>query len=413
MKRIVALLAAALLVQAVFADDADEPSEQSVLEAARAKYWQDQQSSNDDKGADISVDIDIDVNGGDDGQSDDTREYRKSDDGVPFTPFLISFVPGLSAPFGYFDVGFAAGAVGNMTRDVKGAEGAGVFNMSRNVMGFQGAGVFNMAEDVRGFQGAGVFNMAKKVHGFQGAGVFNMADDVDSPFQAAGVFNMAKKVRGFQGAGVFNIADEVSGGQMAGVFNVAEKVRGVQIGLVNVAEEIDGIQVGLVNIAGNGVDSLGVLYEPASDWFYAQWQSGTPALFSVLGIGAPGAAWFEDWDEFAVFAGLGTRSRFLGVNLDFDVCAVQSVAAMPSSREAWESGEAWKSVAPYPSVRLTAGIPVFGKRGQIVGGLKADVDVDSLGDRVPESLRTGDSWSDTWFGERFTVWPKWYFGLKF
>jgi len=367
MKRIVALLAAALLVQAVFADDADEPSEQSVLEAARAKYWQDQQSSNDDKGADISVDIDIDVNGGDDGQSDDTREYRKSDDGVPFPPFLISFVPGLSAPFGYFDVGFAAGAVGNMTRDVKGAEGAGVFNMSRNVMGFQGAGVFNMAEDVRGFQGAGVFN----------------------------------------------IADDVSGGQMAGVFNIAEKVRGVQIGLVNVAENIDGIQIGLVNIAGNGVDSLGVLYEPASDWFYAQWQSGTPALFSVLGIGAPGAAWFEDWDEFAVFAGLGTRSRFLGVNLDFDVCAVQSVADLPSSREAWESCEAWKSVAPYPSVRLTAGVPVFGKRGQIVGGLKADVDVDSLGDRVPESLRTGDSWSDTWFGERFTVWPKWYFGVKF
>jgi len=47
-----------------------------------------------------------------------------------------------------------------------------------------------------------------------------------------------------------------------------------------------------------------------------------------------------------------------------------------------------------------------------VGGIKIDVDVDSLGERVPESLRAGEPWSDTWFGERFTAWPKWYFGVK-
>jgi hypothetical protein len=400
MKKIIVLLAAALLGQAVIAD---EPSEQSVLEAARAKYWQDQGAANGDDGNAVSVDIDIDVNVGD----------SEKPESVPFTPILISLVPGVSLPFGYYDVGVAAGSIGNLTRDVKGAAFAGVFNMSRDVMGFQGAGVFNMADDVKGFQAAGVFNMAKKVHGFQAAGVFNMADDVDSPIQAAGVFNMAKNVRGSQAAGVFNIADDVSGAQAAGVFNVAGRVRGVQIGLVNVAEEIDGVQIGLVNIAGNGVDSLGVLYEPQSDWFYAQWQSGTPALFSVYGIGAPASAWFEDWNEFSVFAGLGTRGRLLGVNLDLDVCAVQPVADMPSSRAAWEAEDSWELFVPYPSVRLTAGIPVIGKRGQLVVGLKADIDIASLGDRVPESLRTGESWSDAWFGERFTVWPKWYVGVKF
>jgi hypothetical protein len=270
-----------------------------------------------------------------------------------------------------------------------------------------------MAEDVQGFQGAGVFNMSKKVHGFQAAGVFNMSDDIDAPLQAAGVFNMAKRVRGFQAAGVFNMAEDVSGGQFAGVVNVAGKVRGLQVGLVNVAESIDGMQIGLVNVAGNGVDSLGVLYEPRTDYVYAQWQSGTPALFSVLGVGAPAESWFDDWQEYSVFAGLGSRARILGINLDADVCAVQPVADLPSDRAAWESGTAWNSLRPYPSVRLTAGIPVFGRRGQIVGGLKADIDVDSLGDRVPESLRAGESWSDTWFGERFTVWPKWFIGLKF
>jgi hypothetical protein len=400
MKKIIVLLAAALLAQAVIAED---PSEQSVLDAARAKYWQDQGSPTDEGGNSAEVDIDIDVNIVGEGKPE----------GVPFTPILISFVPGVSIPFGFYDVGLAAGSIGNLTRDVKGAAFAGVFNLSRKVMGFQGAGVFNMADDVKGFQAAGVFNMAKRVHGFQGAGVFNMADDVDSPMQAAGVFNIADKVRGSQAAGVFNIADEVSGAQAAGVFNIAGKIRGAQIGVVNVAEDIDGVQIGLVNIAGNGVDSLGVLYEPQSDWFYAQWQSGTPALFSVYGIGASASAWFEDWNEFSVFAGLGTRARLLGANIDLDVCAVQPVSGLPSSRESWETGEAWKSLDPYPSVRLTAGIPVLGKRGQLVVGLKADLDVGSLGDRMPESLRTGKPWSDAWFGERFTVWPKWFLGVKF
>jgi len=399
MKKIIVLLAAALLAQAVIAD---EPSEQSVLEAARAKYWQDQRSSNDGDDA-ITVDVDIDVNIGDSERHED----------VPFTPILISFVPGVSVPFGYYDVGIAAGMIGNVARDVKGASLASVFNIARDVKGLQCAGVFNIADDVKGLQAAGIFNIAEQVHGFQGAGVFNIADDVDSPIQASGVFNIAGNVRGSQAAGVFNIADDVSGAQAAGVFNAADRVRGVQIGIVNVAEDIDGVQIGLVNIAGNGVDSLGVLYEPQSDWFYAQWQSGAPALFSVYGIGAPASAWFEDWSEFSAFAGLGTRGRLLGVNLDLDVCAVQPIAGLPSSREAWETGDAWKSLAPYPSVRLTAGIPVLGRRGQFVVGLKADVDVGSPGDRVPESLRTGKSWSDAWFGERFTVWPKWYIGVKF
>jgi len=383
MKRIIVLFAAALLAQAAFADDIDEPSEQSVLEAARAKYWQDQRSSDERRDADVSVDIDIAVNeAGSDDQDADHRPEKEEGDDVPFTPFLISFVPGLSAPFGYYDVSFAAGAIGTMTRGVRGAAGAGVFNISRDVRGLQGAGVFNISRDVKGLQGAGVFNMADGLRGCQAAGVFNMARDV-------------------------------SGVQVAGVLNVADRVKGVQIGLVNIADNIDGVQIGLLNIAGNGVDSLGVLYEPETNWFYAQWQSGTPALFSVVGIGAPGAAWFEDWREFSVFAGLGTRARLLGVNLDLDVCAVQPVVDLPSDRESWDSGDAWDSLRPYPSARLTAGVPIFGKRCQIVGGLKVDIDVASLGERIPEDLRKGDSWSDAWFGERFTVWPKWFVGVKF
>jgi len=410
MKRIIALLAAALLVQAAFADDAGEPSEESVLDAARAKYWQESRSSEADDGTSVKVEVEVTIS--EDGQESEAEDAEAERDSIAYTPFLLSFVPGLSAPFGYYDVSFAAGAVGCMVRDVNGAAGAGVFTMARNINGFQAAGVFNMAEDVHGVQAAGVFNIGEDVYGVQAAGVFNIAEMAYTPIQAAGVFNIADEVNGFQAAGVFNIADRVKGGQAAGVINVADEVKGVQIGLINIADEIDGIQIGLLNIAGNGVDSFGVIYEPITDSFSAQWQTGTPYLFTTAGVSAPASAWFSDWSEFSAYAGLGTRARVLGINLDADICAVQPIAPLPTDRSAWKNGTAWNSIEPYPSLRLMAGVPLFGKRAQIIGGLKLDIDIESLGDILPENRKVGESWSDSWFGERFTVWPKWFIGVK-
>jgi hypothetical protein len=304
---------------------------------------------------------------------------------VPYTPVLVSLVPGISFPFGYYDSSLAGGAIGNLVRDVSGAEGAGVFNISR---------------DVRGTQGAGVFNVSRRILGFQGAGVFNIADgDVD----------------GFQGAGVFNIADRVDGGQAAGLFNRADRVTGIQVGLVNVAGYIDGVQIGLVNIAGNGVGSIGLTYEPVDEFTYVHLQEGTPALYTVFGIGAPTGDWLRDCSGFVASIGLGSRTRCFGLDFDLDVSAEQAIGDLPFDSFEWygnwRAWQGWSMMRPYPSVRLMAGLPLGG-HFQIVGGLKADFDLDSLGGRVPEALKQGSSWRGRLFGEGFTVWPKWFFGVK-
>jgi hypothetical protein len=429
MKRFFSIFAvAALLCQAavVFAQDTDEPSIQSVLDAARAKYFQ-------DSGSDALAEAESEAESDDEVASGDEAPANAGPrDNVPYTPILISFVPGISFPFGYYDAAIAAGWIANMSRDINGAEGAGVFNLSRDVRGFQGAGVFNIVRSVFGFQGAGVFNIVDqdftgfqgagvfnivdgRFTGFQGAGVFNIGDEMVAPIQGAGVFNIALELDGFQAAGLFNIAGRVKGGQAASLFNSAQRIVGIQIGVVNVADHIDGVQLGLLNFAGNGVNSASVTYEPATDFFYAHWQAGTPALFTVVGLGAPSGDWMRDLSGFVASYGLGSRTRAFGLNIDLDVSATQPIGKLPfetlSGSDDLCAWEGWSMMRPYPSVRLTAGLPL-GRRLQIVGGLKVDIDAASLGDRVPEALKTGDDWKGSLFGEDFTAYYKWFFGVK-
>ncbi len=201
----------------------------------------------------------------------------------PYFPFVISFVPGISFPFGTYDTTFSAAPIGALTGSVNGAQAAGVFNITDGTMhGLQGAGVFNIVgEAQRGFQGAGVFNIVgKHAQGFQGAGVFNIAGDLRGA-QSAGVFNIAGNINGIQMAGLFNIAGNVSGVQMAGIVNIADEASGAMIGLVNVADELDGVAIGLVNIIGNGIHDLSVDYQLDSRMTYATYRSGTPFLYAA------------------------------------------------------------------------------------------------------------------------------------
>ncbi len=233
MKRIIFIIAAAALLgqAALIAQDSGEPSEQSVLDAARAKYWQDKAPKAASDSTEAAAPSDSKA------QSDVPPQPD-----VPYTPVLVSFVPGVSFPFGYYDASLAAGAIGTLARDISGAQGSGVFNVGRDVKGLQWAGVFNVSRNVLGLQDAGVFNIVDgDVTGFEGAGVFNIWPTgrsrasrppasstspikVLAPLQAAGVFNIADVVYGFQAAGTFNIAGRVVGGQAAGVFNKADRV---------------------------------------------------------------------------------------------------------------------------------------------------------------------------------------------
>jgi hypothetical protein len=422
MKRFISIaIAAALLGQAVviFAQDSGEPSEQSVLEAARAKYWA---SKDADQGASAQEAPEAQAAPSAEQAPQEQEAPEESsgtiaktrDENFPYTPFLLSFVPGISVPFGTYDVSFAGGMIACVVNDVQGVEGSGVFNMANDVRGLQGAGIFNMARDLRGLQGAGIFNIARNASGAQGAGIFNIADDVHG-IQGAGIFNIADSVHGFQGAGLFNIAGDVSGGQAAGLFNSAGNVKGVQIGVVNFARNIDGVQIGLVNIAGNGVDSLSFAYEPATSYAYAYWQAGTPALYTVAGVGAPYTDWSCDYSGAVASLGLGSRSHFLGITIDVDVSAEEEIGSLPFDSfdwsGDWSAWEGWSMMRPYHSLRISAGVPI-GHHWQVFAGLKADIDVDALGDRVPEALKKGSGWRSSLFDEGFTVWPKWFFGLK-
>ncbi len=399
----------ALLAQAAgsFAQDSGQPSEQTALQNARDKYQASTPAQSSQESQEAGP---VDSHG--QGETQPGASERA------YSPFVLALVPGLQLPAGLVDTSFSLAWIGARTGDIKGFQWAGVFNLAEKVEGFQGAGVFNLAGAVDGFQGAGVFNIARgRVDGFQGAGVFNIAQAAEVPIQAAGVFNLAKKVSGFQASGVFNVAGDVEGGQVAGVFNVAKNVRGAQIGLVNVAREVEGVQLGLLNISRSGVDSIGFTYEPGTDYVYGHWQAGTAYLYTLVGLGLPRRQWFNSDEGMVLSYGLGSRFRLDSAYIDLDVSAESFVGSrlgdFLDAKESEQTGSAWRAVwgPAYPSVRLSLGIPL-GHRIHLVGGLKMDVDLDER-PGVPAELKEGRSFHDTWFGRGFTLWPKWFIGIKF
>jgi len=418
-----AIIACAILfVAPVASQNSSEPSEQLVLEAARAKYQADQARAAAEQAEAAAEEAERAAEAAAEAAERSAEaDYAPevSEESALFMPFVLAFTPGLSFPFGTYDAAFSAGAIGVLTRDVYGFQGSGVFSLAREVNGFQGSGVFNIAEGrVSGFQSAGVFNIAEGgVDGVQIAGVFNIAEgDSTAPFQAAGVFNIADTISGAQLAGVFNIADYVDGAQLAGVFNIAESVDGVQVGLVNVADRVDGLQLGLVNIARDpGLSSQGLYYEPESDYASVVFQAGSRGVYTLFSAGLPYSEWTSSANGLVLGLGLGTRLRLGGLYLDLDASAVSHVGPdLPAIGAAIESCEPMadsSGLIPYPSIRAMVGLPLIG-RFHLVAGFKADVDLDAA-PRVPEALKRGTDYSSELFGVGYRAWIKPFFGVKF
>jgi len=457
------LLAFLLLTDLTFAQTvSDEPSENSVLQAARDKFNQAMgQAPGQAQGLIapppspeapaapmpsaspavpdappaptqpfLELGISPQSESDEDGESDDEEN---EDQEAPYTPLFLAFTPGISIPFGYWDSSIALGWIGVLNRDVYGFQGSSVFGIARDVSGFQGAGVFNIARDMGGFQGAGVFNVARNVSGFQGAGVFNIVEerlegfqgagvfnivaDAEAPIQGAGVFNIVHgSMRGLQFAGVFNTAKHIRGGQFSSIVNVATSIRGVQIGLINIAEELDGIQIGLVNIAKNGVNGFGALYQPETSYIYGFWQNGTPSLYSLFMAAAPRADWFATQARAIVSFGLGTRIKLGGPYIDIDLSAATDIG--PKIQPLWNAAvhHDWIAFAatlppyPYPSIRALVGIPILGKINAQAGFI---FDVDLAGfEAVPSALKKGYTYSANWLGQAFTAYGKWFIGIK-
>jgi hypothetical protein len=389
-------LAAALIIQAAvaFAQDGEqarssaEPSERSALQRARDKYWSAKKA--DAKSPEKAVEADRPAADGGPASAAQGEATTAQDGEFPYTPVQISFVPGLELPSGTYDTSLSAGAIGNISRDVSGAQGAGVFSIARRIHGAQGSGVFNMAdEELRGVQGAGVFNIAGEVRGAQAAGVFNVAGDL----------------RGIQAAGALNVADEVEG---------------AQVGIFNFARRIDGVQIGLFNYVVEGIHSFGFAYEPQSSYAYAYWQSGSPFLYTKWSIGAPFREGGIVPGDAVLGFGLGSRHSLSELDIDAELsaeCAVRSISFERGGDGKW-CGREWRDddecrrhPRVYPSARVEASLPV-GRQWRIFGALKADVDIDALGERVPDGLAKGRSWRGRLWGEDFTVWPKWSLGVK-
>jgi hypothetical protein len=105
----------------------------------------------------------------------------------------------------------------------------------------------------------------------------------------------------------------------------------------------------------------------------------------------------------------------LGISIDVDISSEQAIGALPFDSldwsGDWSAWEGWSMLRPYNSLRIVANLPID-RHWQLFGGLKADIDIDALGNRVPEALKAGSGWRGSLFGGAYTIWPKWFFGMK-
>jgi hypothetical protein len=381
MKRIVfSVLAAALCATSgVWAQTSDEPSEDYVLQQARDRYAD--QSETDTVEIQNSNTTTFNTPGGS-VTIITTRNQKPPTDRneLPYTPFVLSFVPGISLPWGMYDTSFAFGYIGNLVGDVNGAQASGVFNIA-----------------------------AGEINGLQSAGVFNITGSVN----------------GVQSAGIFNIADTVNGVQAAGLFNIAGQVTGAMIGLVNVADELDGVAIGLINIIGNGIHDLSVDYQYNTNTVYTTYRSGTPFLYASFYAGQAADELFSSSDTLTIGTGLGHRFRVLFLTADVELCAempvdttsMAAVKDLSSSEAQHASWEEFTNALPpvFGSIRASFG---FGQRRGFGAYLGVKTDFEVYGtSTVPERLRksSGDDDSYRWqaFGTDFEFWPKIFIGLKF
>jgi hypothetical protein len=311
-------------------------------------------------------------------------------DNAGFFPVVVSFVPGISFPFGgTYSTNFGFGMlmsdvhnlygvqtssiIGTASGNVLGVQANGIGTVTQGrTTGFQASGVFNVAEDrVVGGQFGGVFNVAQgNVVGVQSGGVFNVAEGDVFFLQNAGVFNVAEgTVRGAQVGGVFNVAGDVTGAQVAGVFNVAEKVKGVQIGLVNVSDEMYGVPIGLINIVREGISTPAVWFdEGGRSW--ASLQRGSNLFYGLVYAGGDPDEIFTNSPIFIGGAGGGIRlggkpDRRLFLDMDVSVKTEIDAAKFGTDVATW-------NLTAVPSLRGTLGFRLFG-RFSLIGGAYADL----------------------------------------
>lgn len=292
---------------------------------------------------------------------------------LPYTPFLLSFIPGISMPEGLWNTSIATGVIGSF------------------------------AGSIYGIQSSSVFNIADKVYGLQ----------------AAGVFNIAETVEGMQAAGVFNIAGTVEGMQLAGVFNVADRVNGLMFGWINIADSVDGATIGLFNFVQDGAHDLSVEYVPDSDTVYAVWRGGAKSLYTSMFAGSQASELANGRFTRTSFGlGIGTRTSIWFLDLDTEL-AVETLGSEANLETAWAVVNSSQEVETYPwedsFLTFKAGLSLGSKGLRPVFGIKADIAVDgqlSVLDYQQCGLAGSEGMPVQLFDLALRVWPKWYMGIR-
>ena len=271
----------------------------------------------------------------------------------------INLLVGSSA----YSRGFEFGGLANFeSQDVAGFQAAGLANVVLgNLKGFQTAGLVNyLGGEARYFQAAGLVNVSGGLDGAQIAGLGNVSTGASRGAQVAGLFNWAQvDVSGAQVAAAFNyggsvtgpqisilnIADTVNGAQV-GVVNIARHVSGTQVGVINVAEDIDGVPVGLIAVEAAGRHGVDVWVD-MSGTTTAAVSLGNRHWFTVFSVGwKPG----PDPSLWSLGLGLGARSHFSPIYLDYDLSMVAERTGFPNPAIG----------AIFPRVRVVVGLELFG-----------------------------------------------------
>ncbi len=283
---------------------------------------------------------------------EDQKDDVFSLDGLDYSPYSFSFVPGLSTNTGKgervvnaFSVnlliedayalkgaefsglgsfrrgwgqGFqAAGAFNWVSGPFEGFQGSGLFNIVEgNAKGFQGTSVLNQVMgDLWGFQGASALNwVGGEMRGFQAAAGLNWVGDTMKGFQAAAAVNIAKRMEGFQVA-TLNIARDEMVGMQSGIVNYADKLAGFQLGIVNVAGQADGAALGLFNWIGDGIFQPTIFGSDITPLTVGL-KTGTRHFYTMLAFGANHMVDQPYYTGMLGFGGHFNLNRHLFVDFD-------------------------------------------------------------------------------------------------
>ena len=164
-----------------------------------------------------------------------------------------------------------------------------------------------------------------------------------------------------------------------------------------------------------GVFGLAVSWEPQTGYFRNTFLLGIPSIYTIYSIAAPQDELFKVFDNTILSTGLGTRiGNSRGFYADFSASASQAIGPDPKRfLGAWTfSGGLTPCdvLAPWPTfdASLSLNLDVI----RLTCGLRSDIYLTSV-PNLPAGLAKGFAYSDTWFGESFTAWTRWYIGLRF